>query len=71
LPEKFGKIRNKDLFAIEDRKTAIEKAFELAKTDDIVLITGKGAEQSMIIDGKTIPWDDRKVVRSILIANKK
>jgi UDP-N-acetylmuramoyl-L-alanyl-D-glutamate--2,6-diaminopimelate ligase len=71
VAEKFGKIRNKDLFTIEDRKTAIEKAFELAKTDDIVLITGKGAEQSMIIDGKSIPWDDRKVVRSILIANKK
>jgi UDP-N-acetylmuramyl tripeptide synthase len=66
VAEKFGKIRNKDLFTIEDRKTAIEKAFELAKTDDIVLITGKGAEQSMIIDGKSIPWDDRKVVRSIL-----
>ncbi len=71
VAEKFGKIRNKDLFTIEDRKTAIEKAFELAKTDDIVLITGKGAEQSMIIDGESIPWDDRKVVRSILIANKK
>jgi UDP-N-acetylmuramoyl-L-alanyl-D-glutamate--2,6-diaminopimelate ligase len=71
VAEKFGKTRNKDLFTIEDRKTAIEKAFELAKTDDIVLITGKGAEQSMIIDGKSIPWDDRKVVRSILIANKK
>lgn len=69
--EKFGKIRNLNLFTIEDRKTAIKKAFELAKTNDIVLITGKGAEQSMIIDGKSIPWDDREVVRSILIENKK
>lgn len=61
--EKNGKIRNKNLFVIEDRKKGIQKALSLARPDDIVIITGKGAEQSMIIKNKSIPWDDRRIVR--------
>ncbi len=61
--ENAGKIRNQNLFIIEDRKSAIAKALSLAGAEDIVLITGKGAEQSMIIGSQTIPWDDRKVVK--------
>ncbi len=64
--EKFGKMRNKNLFVIEDRRDGIQKALSLAEAGDIVLITGKGAEQSMIIGGKSIPWDDREVVREEL-----
>lgn len=62
-----GKVRNKNLFVIEDRKQAIDKAVSLAQENDIVIITGKGAEQSMIIGGKSIPWDDRTVVRDAII----
>ncbi|MEK7178383.1 MAG: UDP-N-acetylmuramoyl-L-alanyl-D-glutamate--2,6-diaminopimelate ligase, partial [Patescibacteria group bacterium] len=47
--EKFGKIRNKNLFVIEGRREGIRKALSLANKNDIVLITGKGAEQSIII----------------------
>ncbi|OGF21106.1 hypothetical protein A2316_02825 [Candidatus Falkowbacteria bacterium RIFOXYB2_FULL_38_15] len=64
--EKFGKIRNENLFLIEDRREGIKKTITLAKSGDIVLITGKGAEQTMIIGGKTIPWDDRVVAREEL-----
>ena len=63
---KAGCKENKNLFIIADRRQGIHKALELAKKGDIVLITGKGAEQSMIIGGKSIPWDDRKVVREEL-----
>lgn len=66
VAEKFGKIRNRDMFVIEDRRAGINKALSLANEGDIVLITGKGAEQSMIIGGKSIPWDDRDVVREEL-----
>ena len=49
---------------------AVEKlqkpTLALAHKDDIVLITGKGAEQSIIIGGKHFPWDDRIVVREEL-----
>ncbi len=73
--EQFSKVRDKDLFVIEDRRLGIRKALSLASDSDIVLITGKGAEQSITIDGKTIPWDDRQVVReelgSLLLAKHK
>lgn len=58
-----GKSEGENLFLIEDRRKGIAKALSLAKSGDIVLITGKGAEQSMIVAGKKISWDDRRVVR--------
>ena len=64
--EKIGKKRDEDLFVIEDRREGIRKALSLAGRGDIVLITGKGAEQSMIIKSKKIPWDDRHVVEEEL-----
>lgn len=64
--ENFGKIRGRDLFVIEDRREGIKKAFSLAHKNDIVLITGKGSEQSIVIDGKRYPWDDRVVAREEL-----
>lgn len=64
--ETAGKIRNKDLFVIEDRTKGIKKAISLAKSQDVVLITGKGAEQSMIVGNKHYPWDDRLVVKKEL-----
>jgi len=50
-----------------DRKDAIEKALRSAQGGDIVIITGKGSENSMAIGGdKKIPWSDKKQVESIL-----
>lgn len=49
---------------ILDRREAIRKALSVAKTGDMVVITGKGCESWMVLaKGKKIPWDDRKVVR--------
>lgn len=64
--EAAGKIREQDLFVILDRRTGIRKALELAQPNDVVLITGKGAEQSIVIGGVASPWDDREVVREEL-----
>jgi len=61
-----GAKLNENIFVIEDRRAGINKALSLAKAGDIVLITGKGAEQSMEIGGHSIPWDDRLVVRDEL-----
>jgi UDP-N-acetylmuramoyl-L-alanyl-D-glutamate--2,6-diaminopimelate ligase len=66
VAEKFGKIRNKNFFVIEDRREGIKKAISLARENDVVIITGKGAEQSMVIKGERISWDDRKVVKEEL-----
>ena len=70
--EHAGKKNNENLYKILDRYEAIEKAIELAESHDIVLITGKGSEQAiMIADGEKITWDDRAVVRGILKGEKR
>jgi UDP-N-acetylmuramoyl-L-alanyl-D-glutamate--2,6-diaminopimelate ligase len=52
---------------ILDRREAIKKAFQYAKTGDCVIITGKGAEPwIMSKKGEKIPWDDREVCREEL-----
>lgn len=49
---------------ILDRREAIRKSLELAKPNDLVVITGKGCEPWICVKGgKKIPWDDRTVVR--------
>ncbi len=52
---------------ILDRKEAIKRALQIAKNEDIVLITGKGSEPLMCLaNGQKIPWDDREIVRQEL-----
>jgi UDP-N-acetylmuramoyl-L-alanyl-D-glutamate--2,6-diaminopimelate ligase len=59
-----NKEDNKNLFKILDRKKAINKALSLAQEGDLVLITGKGAEQAICVaNNKKIPHDDRQVVK--------
>jgi len=56
---------------ILDRREAIKKAIELAKSGDVVIITGKGSEPWMCVKGgKKIPWDDRQVVKSLISSEK-
>ncbi len=62
-----GKKEGKDVFVIADRTEAIRFALTQAREGDVVLITGKGSEPVMAVaGGKTIPWDDRQVVRNVL-----
>jgi UDP-N-acetylmuramoyl-L-alanyl-D-glutamate--2,6-diaminopimelate ligase len=50
-----------------DRRAAIERAMELARPGDIVLIAGKGHEQGQEFEGgRKIPFDDREVAREAL-----
>ena len=66
-----GKIIGQNLFLIEDRKEAIRKALDLAKENDLVLITGKGCEQAICLEnGKKQKWDDRVVTRELLEKRK-
>ncbi|MDO8560225.1 MAG: UDP-N-acetylmuramyl-tripeptide synthetase [bacterium] len=59
-----GKTLGKDLFLELDRRQAIRQALQEAKATDVVLVTGKGSEQAMVVAGnKKVPWDDRAVVR--------
>ncbi|SKC78854.1 UDP-N-acetylmuramoyl-L-alanyl-D-glutamate--2,6-diaminopimelate ligase [Maledivibacter halophilus] len=51
---------------IIDRREAIKEAIKKAKTNDIVLIAGKGHETYQIIDDKIYDFDDRKVAMEVL-----
>ncbi len=68
------KDTGKEYLAIVDRKEAIERAIELARKEDIVLIAGKGHEDYQIIGREKIHFDDREVARKFieqsLIINK-
>lgn len=55
----------KDFLIESDRKLAIEKALEMATSNDIVVIAGKGHEKTQVYSHKTIPFDDREVVLSL------
>jgi UDP-N-acetylmuramoyl-L-alanyl-D-glutamate--2,6-diaminopimelate ligase len=54
--EKF--IRNKNLFLIPDRPLAIRKTFSFAGKGDIVLLLGKGHENSIIYKDRVKPYDE-------------
>jgi len=49
-----------------DRTAAIKKAISLAEPGDLVLIAGKGHENTQKFADRVIPFDDREVARSIL-----
>ena len=55
-------------FIVEDRREAIQKAFSLAQKGDVVVISGKGAEETMAVKGGYISWSDKKVAMEILSA---
>lgn len=61
------KIEGQNFFKILDRREAIEKAFSLAQAEDIVLITGKGAEDWMVVGHQKLPWSDKKIAKELLL----
>ncbi|MBW6410907.1 UDP-N-acetylmuramoyl-L-alanyl-D-glutamate--2,6-diaminopimelate ligase [Clostridium weizhouense] len=59
-------IDKDNYIVIENRKEAIERAIEIAKEDDVIVIAGKGHETYQILKDKTIHFDEREVVKEIL-----
>lgn len=49
-----------------DRKMAIEKALEMAKPGDIILLAGKGHEEYQLIEGKKVPFSEIKCINDFL-----
>ncbi|MFH1856245.1 MAG: UDP-N-acetylmuramoyl-L-alanyl-D-glutamate--2,6-diaminopimelate ligase [Candidatus Omnitrophota bacterium] len=61
------KMKNK-VFIEEDRKKAIEKALNLAKPGDCILLAGKGHENYQIVKDMKFEFNDVEVVRNLLRA---
>ena len=51
---------------ITDRAEAIKTACMLAHEQDIILVAGKGHETYQEVNGKRLPFDDRKVLSQML-----
>lgn len=71
ISKKIPKVEGENCWRILDRREAIKFALKLAKFGDIVVVTGKGAEETMAIGDKRIPWNDKKVILEELSANSK
>ncbi|MFS4484129.1 UDP-N-acetylmuramoyl-L-alanyl-D-glutamate--2,6-diaminopimelate ligase [Hyunsoonleella sp. 2307UL5-6] len=65
-PQNFKKT-----LSIVDRKQAIKTACQLAETNDIILIAGKGHETYQEIKGKRFDFDDYSIVQELLILMQK
>lgn len=59
-------VEEKTYWKIPDRGEAIKFALLLAKKDDIVLLCGKGHEQSMCFGKTEYLWDDRIAMKAAL-----
>ncbi len=59
-------ITNTNYIVELDRKKAIILGIDLLKSDDVLLILGKGHEEVMIIKDKRIPFNDKKTVLEYL-----
>lgn len=57
-----GFVKKDAPLLIEDRKMAIFRALEMKERDDLVLILGKGDEDTQEIQGVKHPFSDREVV---------
>jgi UDP-N-acetylmuramoyl-L-alanyl-D-glutamate--2,6-diaminopimelate ligase len=52
-----------------DRRQAIQRAVEQAKSGDIILVAGKGHEDYQIIGNETLAYDERLYVKNLLERN--
>lgn len=61
-----GGKEDKTFFRVPDRGQAIYEACKMAQPGDVVMVCGKGHEQSMCFGVTEYPWDDRDALRSAL-----
>ena len=63
-----GRVEGADYFCIADRQRAILHAVRLADPGDVVVVCGKGHEQSMCFRTTEHPWRDQDALRWALEA---
>lgn len=61
-----GLTKNENYITIADRTEAIKHALSMAKEGDTVVLAGKGHEEYQIFKDKTISYNEREIIKSIL-----
>jgi UDP-N-acetylmuramoyl-L-alanyl-D-glutamate--2,6-diaminopimelate ligase len=54
-----GRQAGRDYEVVLDRGLAIRRALAVARPGDVVVLAGKGHEQTMMLAEGSVPWDDR------------
>jgi UDP-N-acetylmuramoyl-L-alanyl-D-glutamate--2,6-diaminopimelate ligase len=54
-----GRDLGRDYEVVLDRAQAIRRILAVARPGDVVVLAGKGHEQTMMLAGGNVPWDDR------------
>ena len=65
--EKAGKVRDKDLFLINDRTEAIKFAINRAQSGDTVLLLGKGHEKVILRAHGNDPWNEVEIAKQAIL----
>ena len=61
------KKKASSVLTVLDRKEALAKALEIAEPKDLIIVTGKGSEQFLVLPGnKRIDWDERTIIEELL-----
>jgi UDP-N-acetylmuramoyl-L-alanyl-D-glutamate--2,6-diaminopimelate ligase len=65
--ESAGAVRGGTVLLIQDRRAAIREAFRAARPGDVVLLAGKGHENTIqVANGEELPWDEQAVAEEAL-----
>jgi UDP-N-acetylmuramoyl-L-alanyl-D-glutamate--2,6-diaminopimelate ligase len=64
--ESKGGVEGRTFWRVRDRAEALRFALRLAQDGDLVVVCGKGHEQSMCFGEIEYPWDDRTAMRAAL-----
>lgn len=65
--EAAGAVRGDTLLLIPDRREALREALRAARPGDVLLLAGKGHENTILMaDGAAIPWDERAEAEAAL-----
>jgi UDP-N-acetylmuramoyl-L-alanyl-D-glutamate--2,6-diaminopimelate ligase len=64
-----GGVEGQTFVRVPDRGQALLRACQMARAGDIVMVCGKGHEQSMAFGTIEYPWDDRDALRAALLGN--
>ena len=64
---KAGRSEGEGFYRVADRGEAIDRALELVGPGDLVVVTGKGHEQSMCFGTTEYPWSDHQAILESLM----
>jgi UDP-N-acetylmuramoyl-L-alanyl-D-glutamate--2,6-diaminopimelate ligase len=67
MEEGLSSSAKRKYISIVDRREAIKTAVMMSNAEDIILVAGKGHEKYQDIKGIKHPFDDKEILKELLI----